>query len=294
MKKSYLKILFIITVMVWTTGCGQQVEPEVAEKKTAAEEAIEKQQEKKNEQETELSQKLKMTPAGYDIETPEGISKYEDSCMILPEKYKDLLRHEDKMKNENYCFRVQVNQITGDGVIHAWLIEETSAISECEVAFYDCRRQDKTKILVDDELTVYCQYDGTAIYTRSISNQEVEIPTFFLYACEIAGEEREEDVLNADNVSALDDLMISPIEYELDETALQDLSAQELTYLRNSFFARKGYIFKSKELNDFFSTYDWYILDYDATAADLSKTDKKNVEFIKEYQKKNNLEYTPE
>lgn len=40
---------------------------------------------------------------------------------------------------------------------------------------------------------------------------------------------------------------------------LKDLSAEDLRLLRNSFFAVHSYLFKSKDLSDYFSLFDWYI-----------------------------------
>ena len=69
------------------------------------------------------------------------------------------------------------------------------------------------------------------------------------------------------------------------------LTAQELTYARNEIYARYGYVFDSKELNDYFATKSWYTVNSAATDDSLSDLEKKNAEFIRIYQENNQLKY---
>ncbi len=65
-------------------------------------------------------------------------------------------------------------------------------------------------------------------------------------------------------------------------------SLSELKILRNEFFARKGYKFKSKELSNHFNQFNWYKGNKSLNEIELSQTDKAKVDLIKkiEYQKK--------
>jgi hypothetical protein len=62
------------------------------------------------------------------------------------------------------------------------------------------------------------------------------------------------------------------------------LSSRDLKIMRNEIFARHGYIFKTSDMIQHFSSQSWYrALNNDVTAY-LSKIEKDNVNFIKQYE----------
>ena len=75
---------------------------------------------------------------------------------------------------------------------------------------------------------------------------------------------------------------------------LASLSPKELTYLRNRIYAVHGYVFKSQELNDYFSQFSWYHPDSSETADELNSTEKANAVFINSYQEENGKTYQPD
>lgn len=81
---------------------------------------------------------------------------------------------------------------------------------------------------------------------------------------------------------------------KLNKSDLSGLSARELTYLRNSIYAKHGYVFKSDELDRYFSQFSWYYRDYNVTDAILNRTERANTNLIKEYQKEYGKEYKPD
>lgn len=62
------------------------------------------------------------------------------------------------------------------------------------------------------------------------------------------------------------------------------MTKEELRIMRNYIFARHGYIFRSKDLTDFFSQYPWYTPMYNNVATHLSTIETKNVAFIQKYE----------
>ncbi len=65
---------------------------------------------------------------------------------------------------------------------------------------------------------------------------------------------------------------------------VQYLSSRDLKIMRNEIFARHGYIFKTSDMIQHFSEQSWYRpLNNDVTAY-LSKIEKENVNFIKQYE----------
>ena len=68
----------------------------------------------------------------------------------------------------------------------------------------------------------------------------------------------------------------------LTEDDIRGMSKHELKLLRNEIFARHGRKFKTKEIQDYFLSKDWYQPLYDEVQ--LSKIEAQNVEFIKRYE----------
>ena len=83
-------------------------------------------------------------------------------------------------------------------------------------------------------------------------------------------------------------------EREMTYDDVKDKSAEELRLMRNYIFARRGYIFESEDLKEYFEQFSWYVpLYYDVTPR-LSDIEKYNVNFIKEYETYFGPDYTPE
>ncbi|ALO13903.1 hypothetical protein L21SP5_00223 [Salinivirga cyanobacteriivorans] len=78
--------------------------------------------------------------------------------------------------------------------------------------------------------------------------------------------------------------------YEASLAELEKLSKGQLRTLRNAFFARQGYQFSSKDLQDFFGQFDWYhemvernqFYELSNDQVVISPKDKKRVELIME------------
>lgn len=82
--------------------------------------------------------------------------------------------------------------------------------------------------------------------------------------------------------------------YRFTENDLSPLSAKELTYLRNSVYAKHGYVFNSQELNNYFKQFSWYHPNPNVTDAALNSTEKEIVEFIRHYQEQTGKTYKPQ
>lgn len=68
---------------------------------------------------------------------------------------------------------------------------------------------------------------------------------------------------------------------KLNKYMLENINNEHLKYLRNQFFARKGYKFKTEAMQEYFGTKEWYTPEYDDVSSLLTKTEKYNAEFIK-------------
>ncbi|MDR2809426.1 MAG: YARHG domain-containing protein, partial [Tannerellaceae bacterium] len=77
---------------------------------------------------------------------------------------------------------------------------------------------------------------------------------------------------------------LQPSNHLLAENDLRGLSKAQLRILRNEIYARHGYIFQSKDLQEYFSQQSWYQPRSRDVTHLLTATEKKNVEFIKIYE----------
>lgn len=83
-------------------------------------------------------------------------------------------------------------------------------------------------------------------------------------------------------------------EREITYADVEGKSEEELRLMRNYIYARRGYIFESDDLKEYFEHFSWYVpLYYDVTPR-LSEIEKNNVNFIKEYETYFGPNYIPE
>ncbi len=99
----------------------------------------------------------------------------------------------------------------------------------------------------------------------------------------------EEKRLVSDNTSN-DDLYTKGTKKLLRKRDLKSLSSSQLYFLRNEFYARKGYIFKKETLAEFFGNFDWY--SPSSKDVTFSEIEVKNITLISQLEKEkkaNNL-----
>lgn len=68
------------------------------------------------------------------------------------------------------------------------------------------------------------------------------------------------------------------LEWTLD--AVLELDLEELAYLRNSIYARHGYVFVSPKYTKYYSKYPWYKENHNFKESDLSLIDVKNIKLV--------------
>lgn len=71
---------------------------------------------------------------------------------------------------------------------------------------------------------------------------------------------------------------------ELRHSDIAGISSDELRLLRNAIYASHNRKFKSEELQDYFSMFDWYQPLYSDYEISLSPTEMANVNFISSYE----------
>jgi len=76
---------------------------------------------------------------------------------------------------------------------------------------------------------------------------------------------------------------------KIDSAVISEMTSADLRLLRNEIFARHGYIFKSPELTDFFSKFEWYQPNLTSDQIDkvLTEIDRYNISLIKTVEQEN-------
>ena len=96
-----------------------------------------------------------------------------------------------------------------------------------------------------------------------------------------------EEIAKSKDNSNSNDLYAIVSERKLTEDDIKDLSKEELSILRNTIYAKHGYIFKKKELVDHFNSQDWYkgtTTDMNKVSSEFNDSEKYNVTFIKQHE----------
>ncbi|GGF29478.1 hypothetical protein GCM10010954_30730 [Halobacillus andaensis] len=161
---------------------------------------------------------------------------------------------------------------------------------------------DQLSIALGDEWNVYVGNSCTAEYPDQLPSEDLlnysgscgySIPVltgtskedFTLILREsVFGSEPELEPTEAFNADTY--LLPDSNQYRLSKHELTHLTKNELRLARNEIFARHGYIFKSKELRDYFSQKTWYITDVNYGGS-LSAIEKYNVDLMKELEEEN-------
>ena len=73
-------------------------------------------------------------------------------------------------------------------------------------------------------------------------------------------------------------------ERDLDDSELTDMTERELKIMRNEIFARHGYIFKTKDMKNYFSAQSWYRPMYSNVTNRITIIEKKNIDLIKSFE----------
>jgi len=83
-----------------------------------------------------------------------------------------------------------------------------------------------------------------------------------------------------ENLSSPDYILSASDKQVMGEEDIANLTKQQLRLARNEIYARHGYVFKSQDLQEFFSSKSWYHQDpsYDGS---LNEIEKGNVAFLK-------------
>lgn len=77
------------------------------------------------------------------------------------------------------------------------------------------------------------------------------------------------------------------------EEFLESKNLNELQIMRNDFFARKGYVFKNKEIQKYFESKKWYTPKPNNTIK-LTDIEKQNIELIQKVERNKKLKLTHE
>lgn len=93
--------------------------------------------------------------------------------------------------------------------------------------------------------------------------------------------ENTDDETDTDSGVSLVEMFAKVSNVEVTQSELRNYSKEELRIIRNSIFAKHGYIFKSDDLKTYFSQFNWYTPMYADVSNMLSPIERKNISTIK-------------
>lgn len=115
-------------------------------------------------------------------------------------------------------------------------------------------------------------------FTRDVKLTEIELENVYL----IRGMEQELNLgKNSKDVDEINKLYEIAQLRLLTKEDLSKLNKHQLPYLRNTFFAKKGFVFNVLRYKDYFEKQNWYVSQHNNVDNMLTELDKENINFIK-------------
>jgi hypothetical protein len=238
-------------------------------------------------------------------------SDIELAAIIAVRGYRDVLKNPESLQlhhiqtypfGDSYLIKMDVSAQNGFGGMNRnemFVLIDSDSIADISVQFEDFSQKlqrdlwsdtaadksdlDAKKILEavlnEDVLTSQIKFPKSAVGVVAADNNE---------SASVSTTNENENAVsqNTDKSTGFDYNYIfadSDSRY-LTSSDLYYLDATQLRLARNEIYARHGYVFKSKDLQEYFSNQSWYVPLYDNDRIVLSKTEMANVELIKTYE----------
>jgi len=193
-----------------------------------------------------------------------------EKIAIAKDTYKVTVKYPDKkwiIKTKGFCpnYRIDVN-------------ENIYCLGNEQIVRYDDKGIEIAQLTMPDD-----KYD---IYSFNIPGAEDIYNVIEEYGLPVLGPNG--DIYTwkrtQDNYSIIKWIYID-LDTPISPNVLKQLNKKYLRILRNEIFARKGRIFKSKDLQEIFSKQLWYKPDPDYNDKKLSALDRENISLILKFEK---------
>jgi len=152
--------------------------------------------------------------------------------------------------------------------------------------YYSCWWDKATEYLErnfdEDDITENVNYMKDSVPKIIITEIVVECGSQYLVHSQEEQRKEIERVLSSMTPGVFPELS----ERRIKDSEIDGASKEDLRLMRNEIYARHGYIFKSPDLKEYFSKYDWYKPRYENVEGQLSDIEKYNIELIKREEKK--------
>lgn len=199
------------------TGCGSE-KTLTEQKPTAASTGKEKKKDTKkakdtpdNKTEKDSEDKLSDNDSQpYSITSAKEAKAYMKQC-TWDFSWDSLMRYEEVYIGQDIAFTGMVSQILDDDTLIVYDDADGDGLyADGQYCIRDKRSFDTTRILEDDEITIYGRYAGSAKLTRAIGNTEMSLPELYMYVCDFAEVELKADKETAENMdySLYEDIII--------------------------------------------------------------------------------------
>lgn len=208
-KTAILAIVVPIVFFIVMTGAVNSLKPP---KKTTQETVKEISESANMEKNSESNTASTSNTATTENEDPQPISKenFIASCQEIP--YKTLARNPDDHIGEHIVLTVKVSQIVQGGMFddgqyyRVYTNDEYDMWLGDEYFMYDSRKNDNTKILQDDILTVYAEFAGVETIERALTGAKEDVLSIKAVYIELIDDyEQDSSDINDTNTTTTDE-----------------------------------------------------------------------------------------
>ena len=126
-------------------------------------------------------------------------------------------------------------------------------------------------------ITLIAVFLGAYFLLRSKNNVEREVVEELYSVPESVAEERFQ--------YTIEDMYYLCSERHINSMDIKHFTKAELRIIRNQIYAKYGYKFKSKDLQEYFGQQHWYVPRYNDVSNRLTTIERDNVDFIQSYEK---------
>ena len=169
---------------------GEDLSLKKQEIETKYAEQIENERQQKAEAQQQYQEEIKQREEQQKKEQEDEKKQYYQSCQEI--NYKDLLRTPEKYKNQRIKLKVKISQIMSGGLFDSGKYYRCYSDNEGHDFYFDDEyliRDDRIvsdpKLLVDDIITIYGEFDSLEKVERALTNTNDELPKIKMKYVEI-------------------------------------------------------------------------------------------------------------
>lgn len=167
--------------------------------------------------------------------------------------------------------------------------EETTALSQVKGSYVNGKRDGFWEARYDDASYKGYYKNDEKDGVRDENGEKIRYKNGKVVSESNNKEQPKETFTNSSHPVIGEALFENLSKHRLSGSDLSSFAKSELRILRNSIFAKHGYIFKSEDLKMYFSQFEWYKPEFNNVNHKLNSVEKENVKILKQAEDNGNL-----